>query len=169
MGVSILILACTGLALLWLAGRLQGRGGLPRGRVIYLDAARLRQAGQPLSDPRTGLTGKPDYILSTRRGLIPVEIKSGAAPETPYVSHVYQLAAYCVLVEAAYRRRPPFGALRYADRTFAVDFSPRLEGDLLQLVRAIGARGDQPLDRSHDSEARCRACAFAPHCDQRLA
>jgi CRISPR-associated protein Cas4 len=54
------------------------------------------------------LIGRPDYIMSTGKVLVPVELKSSPAPENPYFSHIMQLIAYCVLTEENYKL-PEYG------------------------------------------------------------
>jgi CRISPR-associated exonuclease Cas4 len=102
--------------------------------------------------------------------LIPVEVKSGHAPEAPYDSHIFQLTVYCLLVQKNYGKRPPHGIIHYADRDFAVDYTPKLESALLDLLASI--RRDEHrsiVERSHDDPQRCRHCGFRHTCDQKLA
>jgi CRISPR-associated exonuclease Cas4 len=163
------LLFFAGAALLWLSRRWAADAGLPHGRLISVDLERQGQASPALIDAELGLTGRPDALLETRRGRVPVEIKSGAAPDEPHASHVLQLMAYCRLVQAAYGRRPPYGILKYADRAFKVPYSRRAEADLKRAIQAIQALGAQLPDRSHRDPARCAGCGFVAACDQRLA
>jgi len=166
-----LFLLLLALFLLWQSSRQQRDAGLPGGRVIYTDT---RAWGAPLEQPlfnkELGLTGKPDYLVEQKGGIIPVEVKSGRAPESPYDSHIYQLAAYCLLVEKTYGKRPPYGIIHYPSRAFAVDYTPALESSLLDLLADI--RRDETraeVDCSHAEPARCRRCGFRSSCEQKLA
>lgn len=157
--------------LFWQSGRQQKQAGLPGGRVIYTDT---RAWGAPLEQPlfnkELGLTGKPDYLVEQKGLIIPVEVKSGRAPETPYDSHIYQLAAYCLLVEKAYNKRPPYGIIHYPTRDFAVDYTPALESALLDILadmRRDDTRAE--VNCSHSEPARCVRCGFRKGCEQRLA
>ena len=123
-------LSAVGLALFWVSGRLRRRAGIPAGRIIYSDTRAWRECPKPLYAASVNLTGKPDYLVQRMNYVLPVEVKSGAAPPEPYRSHVLQLAAYCLLVENEYGRRPPYGLIHYADRTFAVNYTPELEDAL---------------------------------------
>jgi CRISPR-associated exonuclease Cas4 len=116
------------------------------------------------------LTGKPDYLIDQNGQLIPVEVKSGRAPAAPYDAHIYQLAAYCLLVERTYGRRPTHGIIHYPDRDFAVDYTSELESALLDLLADM-RRDEQKsqIDRSHEQAARCVRCGYRNACDQRLA
>jgi CRISPR-associated exonuclease Cas4 len=159
--------------LLWLlASRAQRATGLPGGRVVYTDAGGWGRLEKPLFSAELQLTGKPDYLVRGERGrYIPVEVKSGRAPSGgPYPAHVYQLAAYCALVAEAYGQRPSHGLVKYADKTFAVDYTPALEAELLELLTSIRADSDaEDVARSHNTAARCAACGFREVCDESLA
>jgi CRISPR-associated exonuclease Cas4 len=125
---------------------------------------------KPLYDPATQLTGKPDYLVEKQGQIIPVEVKSGRAPNSPYDSHVYQLAAYCLLVERSTGKRPEHGILHYTDRDFTIEYTPKLEQDLLGLMDGIRtAERSAQVARSHNLKGRCQACGFQSACDQSLA
>lgn len=155
--------------LLWQSGRARRAAGLPGGRVIYTDTRAWGKVEKPLYDNALGLTGKPDYLVEKNGQLIPVEVKSGRAPEAPYDSHIYQLAAYCLLVERTMGSRPPYGIIHYADRDFAVDYTYDLENALLDVLAEM-RRDDrrEEVHRSHESPARCAKCGFRNVCEQRL-
>lgn len=165
-----LVLAVAALVLFLAAAVRQRRAGLPGGRVIYTDTRGWGPVEKPLYDPELGLTGKPDYIVEQNGRLIPVEVKTGRTPEAPYDSHIFQLAAYCYLIEKTYGKRPTHGILHYPARDFAVDYTRALESALLDLIadlRIDERRAEVP--RSHEEERRCRRCGFRAVCDERLA
>lgn len=168
MPALILTLTILGLGLLWLARRRRMASGLPSGRLIYLDAGQLGRVDDVLYDAQLDLAGKPDFIVSSAAGTVPVEVKSGRAPLQPHESHVVQLAAYCHLAQARYGRRPDYGVLKYADRAFAVDYTPALEARLLEVLGQLRRAQHQQPGRSHNAAARCRACGYRAVCDQRL-
>jgi CRISPR-associated exonuclease Cas4 len=145
------LIALLALALLWLARRQQRLTGLPEGQVIYADTRGWLPVQAPFYDPSLGLTGRPDYLVQQGEQVIPVEVKSTRTPLKPYETHIYQLAAYCLLVEHAYHVRPLYGILHYPERTFRIDFTQELEAAVLAF-----------------SPARCRNCGFRSICDQRL-
>ena len=157
--------------LFWLwTRRLRQDTGLPTGRVIYTDTGTWYANAKVFYDNEHRLMGKPDYLVERPGGvIIPVELKSGRAPEEPYEGHVLQLAAYCLLVEKNYGLRPAYGILQYADRAFAIDYTPDLEADLLDLVDEIreGMLYEE-LDRDHVDWNRCAQCSLNRYCDQRL-
>jgi len=165
-----LVLLLLAALLFWLSSRQRKGAGLPGGRVIYTDTRAWGPLEKPLFDADLGLTGKPDYLVEKDGRIIPVEVKSGRTPQAPYDAHIFQVAAYCLLVEKAYGKRPPYGILHYPQRDFAVDYTPGLESALLDLLAEM--RRDErraSVDRSHADEARCRGCGFRSACDQKLA
>lgn len=166
---AAVILLVVALVVLWIASRQRRASGLPAGRVIYSDMDRWGKVEKPLYDPISRLTGKPDYLVEDNGALIPVEVKSGRAPSIPHDSHVFQLAAYCLLVERTRGVRPPYGILRYRDRTYSIDYTPELESELEALLLAMRKqekRGE--ADRSHEEPARCARCGYRQICDQRI-
>lgn len=168
--ILALLLLLIAIILLWQSARIQSQTGLPGGRLIYTDTrAWGDKIEKPLYDPVLGLVGKPDYIIKKNGRLIPVEVKSGRAPESPYDSHIYQLTAYCVLVQKTLGARPPYGIIHYEDRDFAIDFTSELESAFLDILAEM--RRDehrQEINRSHDNARRCSRCGFAKICEQKL-
>jgi CRISPR-associated exonuclease Cas4 len=171
LGLFILFLGL-GLALLWLARRGHARSGLPHGRLVYTDVGAWHKVERPLFSDAHQLTGRPDYLVAEGQELIPVEVKTGSTPLQPYRSHVLQLAAYCLLIEANYGRRPSYGVVAYTSphRVFALDYTRALEHELLAtLERMRGDLAEGDADRSHADPRRCIACGYRDACDQALA
>lgn len=165
-GLGLFLLA---LILFWQASRRQQAAGLPGGRVIYTDTGAWGKVEKPLYFAGLGLTGKPDYLVEKNGRFIPIEVKSGRAPQAPYDSHIYQLAAYCLLVEKTMGSRPPYGILHYSDRDFAIDYTPELEDALLDLLAEM--RRDErrtEVERSHEQPGRCAKCGFRQVCEEKL-
>jgi CRISPR-associated exonuclease Cas4 len=162
----LLILALT----LWLwARRGRAAAGLPCGQVVYVDTGTWQRNEKPLFSNTHQLTGKPDYLVRERSRVIPVEVKSRAAPDAPYVSHVMQLAAYCLLVEDVIGSAAPYGYIHYRDRTYRVDFTKALRGELLQLLKEMRRAGHaKQVHRSHANARRCAHCGFQAVCGEML-
>jgi CRISPR-associated exonuclease Cas4 len=166
----ILFIFLIAIIFFWQSGKQRREAGLPGGRVIYTDTGGWGAVERPLYYSPLKLTGKPDYLVHQNGILIPVEVKSGRAPEAPYDSHIFQLASYCLLVEKTYGKRPPYGIIHYNDRNFAVDYTPELEFALMDMLADM--RRDEIKDdvnRSHEQAARCARCGFRSLCDQSLA
>jgi CRISPR-associated exonuclease Cas4 len=121
-----------------------------------------------------GLTGKPDYLVENGKQIIPIEVKTSKIPDAPYDSHIYQLAAYCLLVQKVYGTRPPYGILHYSDaaqrtRTFKVDYTQAMEQSVRELIAEMRRQEKrQEVARSHENIRRCTACGFRSVCDHRL-
>lgn len=165
-----LVLGGLGFWLLMRSGMAHRETGLPSGRVTYVDTGAWDRCERPLFSRRHRLTGRPDYLVQSRQSVIPVEVKSGAAPEQPYQAHVLQLAAYCLLVEEQEGRSPPFGIIKYDDEAFEVDYTPALRAELLDILNGIrNDLGARDVRRSHDEPARCRGCGYRDRCEQRMA
>lgn len=164
-----LVLLFLALLLFFFSRRKRRAAGLPGGRVIYTDTGAWEELEKPLYDPVVEISGRPDYLVKQGKHVIPVEVKSGRTPDSPYDSHIYQLAAYCLLVEREFGKRPPYGIIHYQNRSFAVDYTKDLEYALLDLLTEM--RQDdrrQNVHRSHDHPGRCRGCGFAYFCDEEL-
>jgi len=165
-----LLFIITAGVLLWQSSRQRAQAGLPGGRIVYTDTRAWGRVEKPLFSGELGLTGKPDYLVQQDGVVVPVEVKTGRTPDAPYDSHIFQVAAYCLLVDKTYARRPPYGIIHYASRDFAVDYTPQLESALLDQLAEI--RRDETranVRRSHEDQARCRKCGFRRVCDQSLA
>ncbi len=173
-GAVFIVLLGTALTVLWLARRSHAGTGLPAGRLVYADTTRWRAVERPLFSRSHHLTGRPDYLVQGGRDVIPVEVKSGRTPsDGPYPSHILQLAAYCLLVEEVYKRRPPYGIILYAneaDQGHEIDFTPELEESVLDILDAMRrALAERDAPRDHDQVVRCQACSYRKACDQSLA
>lgn len=160
-GLAVLMLAL--LIGLW-GMRMRRTTGLPWAPVIYQDTGG-QVPEKPLVARRLGLVGKPDYLLNLRGKLIPVEVKPGRRADRPYESDLMQLAAYCVLVEETSGEAPPYGLLRYAERTFRLDYTEQLRDQLLDILDEMRlALADVDCERSHADARRCANCGFLEQC-----
>ena len=157
--------------LLFRARSLQEQSSLPDGKVIYRDSGAWYLNDQALHCAEQRLVGKPDYLVQKQDGeIVPVEIKSGRAPRSPWPGHLLQLAAYCWLVDETYGVRPSHGILQYADHAYSVEYTTALEENLLDTLEAM--RHDYQatnLDRTHNDALRCTSCGMRDKCRQRLA
>jgi CRISPR-associated exonuclease Cas4 len=166
--IVVALLVGGALALL-VAYRARRDARLPAGRIIYADTGDWRPPDRPLFSNRYRLVGKPDYLVSTRTGVIPVEVKSGGTLAQPYPSHVLQLAAYCLLVEETQATAPPHGLIRYPKATFQVDYTSALRDQLVSVLDAMRSDlGQADVARSHDDPRRCVGCGYRAACGEAL-
>lgn len=150
----------------------QKASGLPaRVSVVYSDSGAWERLAEPLFSPTYGLTGKPDYVLQTKKGPVPVELKPTRQADQPYESDVLQLAAYCLLLEEAWEEQPPYGLLRYQEKTFRIEWTAELRQELLDVMDEMRelyvfpARKGGPLpEPQHDMTVRCHGCGFRYVC-----
>lgn len=96
---------------------------LKPGRILYADSI-------PLS-------GKPDYLIEKNQMIIPVEVKTGRTPSTPYLNHTSQLMAYCYLVEENFGIRPIGGYLKYPEKEFKILFTDEARQSVIDLTEEI--------------------------------
>lgn len=185
LSAALLLLVAVAVAARIIARGRARRAGLPRGSLIYGDTGApvgrvapvtLSEEGErqerPLVSRRHGLTGRPDYLVRTREGVVPVEAKSTRRPASgvPYDSHLMQLAAYCLLVEDQLGEPVPYGVVRYRDGEVRVEYTPELRETLLELLDEMrGAREAVEVHRSHEEPPRCAACSYREACDESLA
>jgi CRISPR-associated exonuclease Cas4 len=164
--LTLIVLA---LLLFVLSRRLRKQTGLPQGRVIYSDAGAWQRNDRSLFSAQHQLAGKPDYLVRTAKGIVPVEVKSSPAPPQPRPGHVLQLAAYCLLVEEQLGEHVPHGIIQYTDRQFAIDYTPALRAELLRVMDEMRvALADGNAHRSHADPRRCAACGVRDACEERL-
>ncbi len=119
-----------------------------------------------LRSDRHRLVGRPDAIRERPDGrLIPVEYKSRSSPAAVPWSHEVQVWAYCLLVEEAFGRSPPFGIVAYSDGVeWQIPWDGAARdglGHLLEEVRRPYA------GQARASRARCAACPYRPVCSAR--
>jgi len=146
------------------------QSGVPDGRIVSQDTDRRRDLERPLVSSRYGLIGKPDYLVETATGLIPVELKSrDCARSGPYASDAAQLTAYCVLVEDCFGAKPLHGIVQYADRSWPIRYTAKGRERILEIRDEMRAASQvQTVHRDHQHAARCRACGYRAVCDEAL-
>lgn len=185
-GPVLVITALLGVAIAarLLAKRTTAQSGMPAGTVIYSDTGLAvgklgplttdeygQQLERPLISKRHGLVGRPDYLVKTGEGIIPVEIKSARLPANgqPYDSHVMQLAAYCLLVEDLLDADVTHGIIRYRDAEIRVEYTPELRAELIDRIEEMRiARSSKDVHRSHEDGGRCANCWMRDVCDEAL-
>jgi CRISPR-associated exonuclease Cas4 len=183
--VALFILLLVALASQLAARRASRRTGLPGGQLLYSDTGfptgrigsieKNRQGERqekPLVSKAYGLIGRPDYLVRTEEGIIPVEVKSTQRPANgrAYDSHIMQLAAYCLLAEDLLEERVPYGVIRYSDGEVIIDYTDELRDELLLLLEEMReARFAVDVHRSHRDARRCSGCRMKEICTESLA
>jgi len=146
---------------------LKKRYGIPGGRITYTD---LDKPAKALFSRNHGVAGKPDCIVKKNGELIPVEVKSGKNPGTPYRSHIMQLATYCMLVEENFRTNVPYGVVVYGDGSqHKIAFTEELRNEVLGVIsRMRHELKSKTIDRNHGSSRRCTSCSYNYVCEDKL-
>jgi CRISPR-associated exonuclease Cas4 len=175
--IAASLLLVLALVLFWWGNRQKSTSGVPSGKIVSIDLHDSQRPQQSLFSRRYLLTGRPDYLLRRGRELIPVEIKTVNEFRQPFEGHIFQLFAYCLLVEEQFGVQPRFGYLQYRSRllhdqrteTYQIEFNDQMKSKVLELLnqmRQVEQSGE--AHRSHEDVARCRGCGYAAICDQRL-
>ena len=171
--LTALVALMIGILLLRRSQQRRQQLGLPNGDVFYQDHRGQPMPAVTLQSRVYGVRGKPDCLIRTADGIVPVELKKSARPPARggvYPNHLIQVLAYIVLVREHYGEDVPYGLVIYGDET-ARKVIPTQENlawfaEVVQQVRS--ARGMEQLDRSHQQRSRCRGCGLKPNCNQSL-
>jgi CRISPR-associated exonuclease Cas4 len=158
---ALLLLAAAALALLAVALLVRFRGAP---RVVESDVG-VAAPARVLRSARYGLSGKPDYLIEEHGRIVPVEVKPTRRSPRPWLRDVVQLAAYCLLLSEAEPRFGGYGYLRYASRTFRIDFTASLRDELLRTLAELRADLTAPdVDPNHHDPRRCARCSLVTVC-----
>ena len=142
---------------------LYARAGI-RGRIIASDGPVSRPA-RVLRSARHGISGKPDYLVIENGRVAPVEVKPTRESDRPWLRDVVQLAAYCLLVAETHEQFAGYGYLRYANRTFRIDFTDSMRDEVLRTANAMRADlGANDVEANHADPRRCARCALRAPC-----
>jgi CRISPR-associated exonuclease Cas4 len=170
MAATLLILA---LCLFLLAARSRKKTGIPAGELFYQDLAGQPFFGEALRSGTLGISGKPDCLIRTADGTVPIELKNSSKPPARgevYPNHMIQALAYCALVEDQMKERVPYALVIYAGQQVRrVDFTDARRQWLLNTIEEVElARERLKANRSHSHRGRCAGCGVRSHCDQAL-
>jgi CRISPR/Cas system-associated exonuclease Cas4 (RecB family) len=170
MAATLLVLA---LLLFLLAARSRRKTGIPAGEVFYQDLPGQPFSGEPLRSDALRISGKPDCLIRTADGTVPVELKKSSKPPARgevYPNHMIQALAYCALVEDQLKERVPYALVIYAGHQVRrVDFTDARRQWLFSTIHELQlAQQRLTENRSHNHRGRCAGCGVRPDCDQAL-
>ncbi len=137
------------------------------GKIIYSD---LNMPAKPLFSKRYRISGKPDYIIKKDEHQIPVEVKTGQHHE-PKKNHVFQLAAYCQILEENYGGFVPYGILVYSDTSqqYKIPFDPKIRFELESAIKKMRRiLKTKKTARNHNDLYKCRSCSMRSYCDKKI-
>jgi len=131
-----------------------------KSRTIYSD--HKERPEKALFSSKYGLTGRPDFILHTKDGLLPLEIKHAKRPNQPYLSHVMQLISYCLLIEEEKGTRPRYGFIQYkGGNPFAVPYTEGMRASLLKTMQEMRSYSESPKPVL---KYKCERCNYKGDC-----
>ncbi|MCS5532944.1 MAG: Dna2/Cas4 domain-containing protein [Candidatus Poseidoniaceae archaeon] len=123
-----------------------------------------------LTDPITGLRGRPDQIVIVDGEFIPVEQKTGRIPKFPHRSHKMQVLAYLHLVEISTKRPTPYGVLRYGNEDLHQiswdDSNKEMLFNAITEVQRLMVQND--AKRNHNRPGKCKNCSRNYACPDAL-
>jgi len=138
--------------------------GFRGGKIIYIDKSQEVKEkgviyGKLLKSDKYGLSGKPDYIYQLGEELVPVELKSSEADDSPYYKDVMQLVAYFLIIEDVYQKRVKRGRIVYRNTMFEVYNRRHLRKELFNILKQMEKmqEGDY-YPEVNPSFALCRFC-----------
>ena len=175
--MAVLLMAATAIVLallfFWLSARSRRKTGIPAGEVFYQDLVGQPFPAMALRSVKLGISGKPDCLIRTADGIVPVELKKSKRPPAPgevYPSHMIQNLAYGALVEDQMKEFVPYGLVVYAgEQARRVEFTESNRKWLMQTISAVqAARLQQEAKRNHNQRGRCSGCGARERCDQAL-
>jgi hypothetical protein len=91
LSVMAAALAVLAVVLFLLAAQSRKRIGIPAGALVYQDLSGQPFDGKPLRSHALGISGKPDCLIRTVAGIVPVELKNASKPPARgevYPSHI---------------------------------------------------------------------------------
>ncbi len=147
--------------------KLKTKHKIQEGKITYSD---LNTLAKPLFSKRYRISGKPDYIIKKNNFYIPVEVKTGWHCQ-PQKNHIFQLAAYCQLLEDNYEGFVPYGILVYnnTSQQYKIPFDPKLRFELQSLIKKMrGLLKTGKINRTHNDPHRCKSCSMRIYCEMKI-
>ncbi len=136
-----------------------------KSKIEYIGA---NKEGKEIISEKYGIRGKPDYILCIDDDFIPVEEKS-ANLQSPPLSHVIQVTAYCMLVEDKYGKSPPYGIIKYKENQFKIPYEIRWKNMVIQLRKKLLKDLEKgEAHRNHFNKRKCLNCVRREFCKEKL-
>jgi len=142
------------------------RHKIQTGKITYSD---LNKPAKPFFSRRYKIAGKPDYIIKKNNTYIPVELKNSRQNQ-PQKNHIYQLAAYCQLLEENYGDFVPYGVLVYNNtHQYKIPFDPKIRFDLETTLKKMrGLLNNKKVKRNHNEPNKCINCSMKNYCYDKL-
>ncbi|MGA1848615.1 MAG: PD-(D/E)XK nuclease family protein [Thermoplasmatota archaeon] len=143
-------------------------------RVVSADDLNDRGGSKPLVSKKHYLVGSPDMVIEEKGYRIPIEVKTGRVPHSPFLSHQMQLGAYLILMDTNFRQDTPYGYIDYVPdvgkmKRFRIEWDMVTKALVLSKVSEIReSERTGVAHRNHDREGKCRNCSRRQGCPERL-
>lgn len=114
-----------------------------------------------LKSEKFEIQGKPDFLYKGFFGkVIPVELKSGKIGEEklPHFGDMLQLAAYFLIVEDIYGKRPRYGNLIYSDYMFKIKNTREIRREVFSTIKKMNKMLETGEGEGCFEFAKCRHC-----------
>lgn len=136
---------------------------IQQGKISYND---LYKPAKPLFSKILKLSGKPDYVIKQDKYYIPIELKTGKHNK-PQKNHIFQLAAYCQLLEENYGGFVPYGILVYNNKyQYKIPYDPKTRFELDKTIQKMRyALKNRKIIVNHNDIRRCKSCSMRTYCD----
>ena len=134
-----------------------------KSKTIYSD--HKEKPEKSLYSSKYELVGRPDFILHTKDGLLPLEIKNTNRPNQPYFSHVMQLISYCMLIEEEKGQRPKYGFIQYkSGKAFSIPYTEKMKSFLLKTMQEMRDYIDSGEGPKPVRDYKCEKCYYREEC-----
>lgn len=134
-----------------------------KSKAVYSD--HKEKPEKALFSSKYGLIGKPDFILHTKDGLLPLEIKHSKKPSKPYFSHIMQLISYCLLIEEEKGTKPKYGFLQYkGGKPFVVPYTENMKSFLIKTMQEMRGYIDSEESPEPIKRYKCEKCSYKRDC-----
>jgi len=135
-----------------------------KSKAIYSDHHKEKPE-KALFSSKYGIVGKPDFILHTKDGLLPLEIKHSNRPNQPYFSHVMQLVSYCLLIEEVKGTKPKYGFIQYkGGQPFSIPYTEGRKSFLLKTMQEMRNYIDSGGCPESIRKYKCEKCGYKGDC-----
>lgn len=156
------------------------RKGIPGASILYTDEKDVIKRddiiyGKLLKAPGYGLQGKPDYIFRKNISgkLLVMELKSGSVSEEesePHYGDLMQIAAYFLIVEEYFGKRPLKGYLVYNNVMFIIKNSWQIRREVKQNMHRMRKMIQTGKEVVEPSFIKCKHCrcrgTVCEYCDE---
>ncbi|MFT9494356.1 MULTISPECIES: CRISPR-associated protein Cas4 [Bacillota] len=134
-----------------------------RGKLIYTD----EPGTELLVSEVYQIDGKPDYIFKQPFGhLMPLELKrKKLIGSDPYLGDVMQMAAYFLLIEENYKKKPRYGIIEYKNKKCLIRNSFLLRKRLIRQINEMKQVKEQEYVKGfRKNKNKCTNCSHRPIC-----